>query len=179
FPEEHLGVRIEDDVLITEAGYKLLTARLPRTIIEIEKIMAEAAENNRRVSGMAGGSRERSRRDSSVRRDPVSDDAGPAQQPQRRLLPVPASSQLNWLPNTSKSRPSPSQAMSSAPIFRSQSSLPSSEAYTRSRALPGHRVERNNTARREPSGASASLVHRSAESSASERLRSTLPVAAS
>ena len=84
FPEEHLGVRIEDDVLITEAGYKLLTARLPRTIIEIEKIMAEAAENNRRVSGMAGGSRERSRRDSSVRRDPVSDDAGPAQQPQRR-----------------------------------------------------------------------------------------------
>src|SRR5437899_2990756 len=83
-PEEHLGVRIEDDVLITEAGYKLLTARLPRTIIEIEKIMAEAAENNRRVSGMAGGSRERSRRDSSVRRDPVSDDAGPAQQPQGR-----------------------------------------------------------------------------------------------
>jgi Xaa-Pro aminopeptidase len=41
-PEENLGVRIEDDVLITEAGYKLLSARLPRTIEEIEKIMAEA-----------------------------------------------------------------------------------------------------------------------------------------
>jgi len=41
-PEEKLGVRIEDDVLITESGYKLLSARLPRTVEEIEKIMAEA-----------------------------------------------------------------------------------------------------------------------------------------
>ena len=41
-PEENLGVRIEDEVLITQDGYKLLTARLPRTIEEIEKIMAEA-----------------------------------------------------------------------------------------------------------------------------------------
>jgi Xaa-Pro aminopeptidase len=41
-PEENLGVRIEDDVLITETGYKLLTTRLPRTVSEIETIMAAA-----------------------------------------------------------------------------------------------------------------------------------------
>ena len=40
-PEENLGVRIEDDVLITPTGYKQLTARLPRSPDEIEKIMAE------------------------------------------------------------------------------------------------------------------------------------------
>jgi Xaa-Pro aminopeptidase len=40
-PEENLGVRIEDDVLITPTGYKLLTARLPRSVDEIEKIMAD------------------------------------------------------------------------------------------------------------------------------------------
>jgi len=42
-PEENLGVRIEDDILITESGYKLLSERLPRDPDEIEKIMATAA----------------------------------------------------------------------------------------------------------------------------------------
>jgi Xaa-Pro aminopeptidase len=42
-PEENLGVRIEDDVLITATGYKFLSERLPRNPDEIEKIMAEAA----------------------------------------------------------------------------------------------------------------------------------------
>jgi Xaa-Pro aminopeptidase len=42
-PEENLGVRIEDDVLITDTGYKLLSERLPRDPAQIEKIMAEAA----------------------------------------------------------------------------------------------------------------------------------------
>ena len=46
-PEENLGVRIEDDVLVTNDGYKLLTARLPRTADEIEKIMAEAHSSAR------------------------------------------------------------------------------------------------------------------------------------
>jgi len=38
--EENLGVRIEDDVLVTQTGYKLLSERLPRDPAEIEKIMA-------------------------------------------------------------------------------------------------------------------------------------------
>jgi Xaa-Pro aminopeptidase len=42
-PEENLGVRIEDDVLITETGYKLLSERLPRDPAQIEKIMAQGA----------------------------------------------------------------------------------------------------------------------------------------
>ncbi|MGH9771189.1 MAG: aminopeptidase P N-terminal domain-containing protein [Candidatus Acidiferrales bacterium] len=40
-PEENLGVRIEDDVLVAKGGYKLLTARLPRTPGDVEKVMAE------------------------------------------------------------------------------------------------------------------------------------------
>jgi len=36
-PDENLGVRIEDDVLITETGHKLLSERLPRDPAEIEK----------------------------------------------------------------------------------------------------------------------------------------------
>jgi Xaa-Pro aminopeptidase len=50
-PEENLGVRIEDDVLITDSGYKLLSQRLPRDPVEIEKIMAEAAAQRANPSG--------------------------------------------------------------------------------------------------------------------------------
>lgn len=46
-PEENLGVRIEDMVLVTETGYKLLTARLPRTLAEVEKFMAESRKQRR------------------------------------------------------------------------------------------------------------------------------------
>jgi Xaa-Pro aminopeptidase len=45
-PEENLGVRIEDDVLITDSGYKLLSERLPRNPDEIEKIMAGATKEH-------------------------------------------------------------------------------------------------------------------------------------
>jgi Xaa-Pro aminopeptidase len=45
-PEENLGVRIEDDVLITPDGYKLLSEHLPRDPDQIEKIMADAAKDH-------------------------------------------------------------------------------------------------------------------------------------
>jgi Xaa-Pro aminopeptidase len=43
-PEENLGVRIEDDVLITGDSHELLSQRLPRSVDEIEKIMADRAK---------------------------------------------------------------------------------------------------------------------------------------
>ncbi|MGA8072415.1 MAG: Xaa-Pro peptidase family protein [Candidatus Acidiferrales bacterium] len=44
-PEENLGVRIEDDVLVTNDGIEVLTKRLPRNPDEVEKVMAEGAKN--------------------------------------------------------------------------------------------------------------------------------------
>jgi len=42
-PEEKLGVRIEDDFLVTESGHKFLSESLTRDPAEIEKIMASGA----------------------------------------------------------------------------------------------------------------------------------------
>ena len=39
-PEERIGIRIEDDVLVTETGYELLSRGLARTAAEIEQLMA-------------------------------------------------------------------------------------------------------------------------------------------
>jgi Xaa-Pro aminopeptidase len=40
-PDEHIGIRLEDVILITETGYENLSAFLPVEIADIEKLMAE------------------------------------------------------------------------------------------------------------------------------------------
>jgi len=40
-PDEALGVRIEDDVLVTPAGPVILSKGAPKTVAEIEKLMAQ------------------------------------------------------------------------------------------------------------------------------------------
>jgi Xaa-Pro aminopeptidase len=50
-PEENLGVRIEDDVLVTDTGHEVLSEKLPRSVSEIEKIMADAAAEHPSAGG--------------------------------------------------------------------------------------------------------------------------------
>ena len=42
-PEKNLGVRIEDDILVTKNGYEILTKNAPREVEDIEKLMDEEA----------------------------------------------------------------------------------------------------------------------------------------
>jgi Xaa-Pro aminopeptidase len=39
----HIGIRIEDDVVVTKDGYRLLTASAPKTVAEIEAIVGAPA----------------------------------------------------------------------------------------------------------------------------------------
>ena len=36
-----IGVRIEDDVLVTNSGYRILSIGVPKTVLEIEAFMSE------------------------------------------------------------------------------------------------------------------------------------------
>ena len=38
-----IGVRIEDDVLVTKSGYRILSTGVPKTVSEIEAFMSETA----------------------------------------------------------------------------------------------------------------------------------------
>jgi Xaa-Pro aminopeptidase len=40
-PEEHIGIRLEDMILITESGYENLSAFVPIEIDDIERLMRE------------------------------------------------------------------------------------------------------------------------------------------
>jgi len=50
-PEEKLGVRIEDDVLVTADGYKILTEHLARTADEVEAVMAAGRTTPEKSNG--------------------------------------------------------------------------------------------------------------------------------
>ncbi len=46
-PEEDIGIRIEDDVLVTDKGYRLLSAQIPRRREAVERWMSEARGSTR------------------------------------------------------------------------------------------------------------------------------------
>ncbi len=50
---KNIGVRIEDDLLITETGYRNLSEKLPRTLVDVENFMARA-QREMRASYHAG-----------------------------------------------------------------------------------------------------------------------------
>jgi Xaa-Pro aminopeptidase len=45
-PDEKLGVRIEDDYLVTETGLVKLSRKIPSDPDEIERVMSQSANHN-------------------------------------------------------------------------------------------------------------------------------------
>ncbi|HST23284.1 MAG TPA: aminopeptidase P N-terminal domain-containing protein [Blastocatellia bacterium] len=48
-PDEHIGIRLEDVILITEKGYENLSAFVPCEIADIEKLMAEPGLSDKQL----------------------------------------------------------------------------------------------------------------------------------
>jgi len=53
--ELHLGLRLEDMILITETGYENLSAFVPITVADIEKLMAEPGLSDAQLKRGRGG----------------------------------------------------------------------------------------------------------------------------
>ena len=47
-PDESLGMRLKDVILITETGYENLSSFLPVEIADIEKLMGESLKTTKR-----------------------------------------------------------------------------------------------------------------------------------
>ena len=52
-PDEHIGIRLEDVILITEKGYENLSAFVPFEIADIEKLMAEPGLSDKQLKPTA------------------------------------------------------------------------------------------------------------------------------
>ena len=47
-PAESIGIRIEDDFLVTDSGYEMMSRGAPRTVVDIEKLMAAGAKDRKK-----------------------------------------------------------------------------------------------------------------------------------
>jgi Xaa-Pro aminopeptidase len=47
-PAESIGIRIEDDFLVTDSGYVMMSSGAPRTVADIEKLMAAGAKERKK-----------------------------------------------------------------------------------------------------------------------------------
>lgn len=47
-PAESIGIRIEDDFLVTQTGYEMMSSGAPRTVSDIEQLMATGAKSRKK-----------------------------------------------------------------------------------------------------------------------------------